>query len=266
MFELIFYPFIASIAIAAIGGPLGSLIIWQRMAYFGESIAHSALLGVALAILLNVGNNLMIVVICCLMAVLLNQIHQHLQLSLNTLLAIMAHTSLAIGLVIISFIPDFRFNIEHILFGDLLTLNQKDFFIVGTVCLMTAIFLASQWQKLIALAANEELAFVEGLNTRRLQLILMVMMAIVIAIGIKAVGILLIVSLLIIPAATARRWVGSPEAMAISGSVIGMCAICLGLLLSYIADTPSGPSIVAIAGVMYFLSQLLLSVKKQTGK
>jgi len=263
MFDLIFYPTLIGIFIAAIGGPLGSLIIWQRMAYFGESIAHSALLGVALAILFKIDMAIMVAVVCCLMAVMLSKLQKHLQLSLNTLLAIMAHTSLAIGLVILSLIPNFRFNVESFLFGDLLILGQGDFLPIAAVCAITLIFLLWQWPKLIALVANEELAFVEGVNTQRLQLGLMVVMAMVIAMGIKAVGVLLIVSLLIIPAATARKWVGSPEAMATGASLLGVASVGMGLLMSYFADTPAGPSIVATAGTLYFISQLLLLFKSE---
>jgi len=263
MIDLIFYPALAGILLALIGGPLGSFVIWQRMAYFGESIAHSALLGVALAIFLNINVTFMMLCVCCTMALFLSQIQKHFQLSLNTLLAIMAHTSLATGLIIIGLIPGFRLDINSFLFGDLLAINKNQFILIAFVSFITLLFLIFQWRKLIALVANEELAFVEGIHTNRLQLLLLLCMAIVVAIGIKAVGVLLIVSLLVIPAATSRKWVRSPEAMAILASFLGMAAIGGGLLLSYKVDTPAGPGIVAVAGFMYFASQLLLFIQKQ---
>ncbi len=263
MFELILFPCLAGLTLALVGGPLGAFVIWQRMAYFGESIAHSALLGVALAILLNIPMNLSIVLICCAMAVLLSVVQKQLQLSLNTLLAILAHTSLATGLVIISLLPDFRLDINSFLFGDLLAVGQQDFLLVLLVATGVLIFLVSQWQALIALVANEELAFVEGRNTRLLQILLMLSMALLVAIGIKIVGVLLVVSLLVIPAATSRKWTRSPEAMALSASVLGVVAVMAGLALSWKVDTPAGPSIVALAGAIYFFSQLLLLTKRQ---
>jgi zinc transport system permease protein len=262
MIELVLYPCLAGILLALIGGPLGSFVIWQRMAYFGESIAHSALLGVAIAIFLNINMTVTMLIICCSMAVLLSQVQKNFQLSLNTLLAIMAHTSLATGLVIVSLIPGFRLDINSFLFGDLLAIGQHEFLLITLVSVIGFGFILSQWQKLISLAANEELAFVEGVNTSRLQLLLLLCMAVVIAIGIKAVGVLLIVSLLVIPAATSRRWANSPEMMAFLASILGVVAILAGLAMSYYVDTPAGPCIVAIAGFMYFVSQLFLLLKK----
>jgi len=262
MIELIFFPCLAGMLLALIGGPLGSFIVWQRMAYFGESIAHSALLGVAIAIFLNVNVTATMLMVCCAMAVSLSQLQKHFQLSLNTLLAITAHTSLASGLVIISLVPGFRLDINSFLFGDLLAISKQGFILVALVSAIGFIFILSQWQKLISLAINEELAFVEGVHTDRLQLLLLLCMAIVVAIGIKAVGVLLIVSLLVIPAATSRKWAKSPEAMAIIASILGVAAVLAGLAMSYYVDTPAGPSIVMIAGFMYFASQLILLLKK----
>ncbi len=262
MMTLILFPCLAGILLALIGGPLGSFVIWQRMAYFGESIAHSALLGIAIAIFLNINITATVVIVCCAMAMSLSQLQKRFQLSLNTLLAIMAHTSLASGLVIISLIPGFRLDINGFLFGDLLAVGKNELLLVALVSAVSFVFLISQWQKLISMAANEELAFVEGVNTHRLQLLLLLCMAIVVAIGIKAVGVLLIVSLLVMPAATSRKWVRSPEAMAILASILGMIAVIAGLTMSYYLDTPAGPSIVMAAGFMYFASQSILILRK----
>jgi len=262
MIEIILYPCLAGILLALIGGPLGSFVIWQRMAYFGESIAHSALLGIAIAIFLNINMTATMLFVCCAMAAVLSQVQKKFQLSLNTLLAIMAHTSLATGLVIISLIPGFRLDINSFLFGDLLAIGKHEFILIALVSIVSFVFISSQWQKLISLATNEELAFVEGINTSRLQLLLLLCMAVVVAIGIKAVGVLLIISLLVIPAATSRKWVRSPEAMAMLASALGVVAVLAGLAMSYYGDTPAGPSIVAIAGFMYFFSQLFLVLKK----
>jgi len=262
MIDLIFYPALAGVVLALIGGPLGSFVIWQRMAYFGESIAHSALLGVAIAIFLNINMTATMIVICCAMAILLSQVQKYFQLSLNTLLAILAHTSLASGLVIISLVPNFRLDINSFLFGDLLAIGKQEFVLILLVSAISFIFLFSQWQKLISIAANEELAFVEGVHTNRLQLLLLLCMAVVVAIGIKAVGVLLVVSLLVIPAATSRKWVHSPETMALLASALAVIAVLAGLAMSYYVDTPAGPSIVMIAGFMYFASQMILLIKK----
>jgi len=261
MMDLLLYPVLAGLLIALIGGPLGSFVIWQRMAYIGESIAHSALLGVALGIWFDINITVMVMIVCCCLALLLTHIQKFLRLSLNTVLAIMAHTSLAAGLVIISLVPNFRLDINSFLFGDLLAIAKHDLVIMACMIALLLAFLLMYWRKLVSLAANEELASVEGIDTKALQLSLNLALALLVAVGIKMVGVLLIVSLLIIPAATSRKWVTSPEGMAMLASVIGLCSVLAGLSVSYAADTPAGPTIVALSGGVYFLSQLLLQIK-----
>lgn len=262
MIELLLFPILAGTLLATVGGPLGSFIIWQRMAYVGESIAHSALLGVALGIWFNISINIMVVMVCCCLALLLDHMQRFLRLSLNTVLAILAHTSLAIGLMIISLVPSFRLDINSFLFGDLLTVDQQSLWIMAIISLGILLFLFACWRNLVSLAANEELAVVEGAPVRTLQMALNLALALLVAVGIKIVGVLLIVSLLIIPAATSRKWVNSPEAMATLASFLGFAYVLSGITLSYFADTPAGPSIVAIAGASYFISQLVLLIKR----
>lgn len=261
MMDLLLYPVLAGLLIALVGGPLGSFVIWQRMAYVGESIAHSALLGVALGIWFDINITVMVMIVCCGLALLLNHIQKFLRLSLNTVLAIMAHTSLATGLVIISLVPNFRLDINSFLFGDLLAIAKQDLVVMACMAALLLAFLIVYWRKLVSVAANEELASVEGVNTRALQLSLNLALALLVAVGIKMVGVLLIVSLLIIPAATSRKWVTSPEGMAILASIIGLSCVIAGLAVSYIADTPAGPTIVALSGGVYFASQLFLKIK-----
>lgn len=261
MMDLLLYPVLAGLLIALVGGPLGSFVIWQRMAYVGESIAHSALLGVAIGIWFDLNITVMVIIVCCCLALLLNHAQKFLRLSLNTVLAIMAHTSLAAGLVIISLVPNFRLDINSFLFGDLLAIAKQDLIVMAFMVALLLIFLVVYWRKLVSLSANEELASVEGINTQALQLLLNLALALLVAVGIKMVGVLLIVSLLIIPAATSRKWVSSPEGMAILASVVGLCCVLAGLSVSYMADTPAGPTIVALSGSVYFVSQLLLQIK-----
>lgn len=256
--ELLLYPLLAGVLIALVGGPLGSFIVWQRMAYVGEGIAHSALLGVALGVWLDYPVMLMVMAVCCGLAILLNRLQKFLGLSINTILAIMAHTSLATGLVIISLLPQLRLDINSLLFGDLLMTSKDTLLLMAGVVSAIFIFLLRYWQALVALCANEELAAVEGYPTQHLQLALNLALAFLVAVGIKAVGVLLIVSLLIIPAATSRKWVDSPEQMAVAASLIGILAVIGGLAFSYQVNTPAGPTIVALAGFGYFFSQVLL--------
>lgn len=262
MIDVIFYPLLTGLVLAMVGGPLGAFVIWQRMAYFGESMAHSALLGVALAVIFHLDIYTMIFIVCCSMALLLYVLHKKPGLSMNTVLAIMAHTFLATGLVLISLVPDFRLDIDSFLFGDLLAVGEREFALIAAAVSIVSGFLLWHWKSLIALVANEELACVEGIQTSRLQLCLMLALAILVAVGIKAAGVLLVISLLIIPAATSRNWVQSPEGMALLASLFGGMAVVGGIWLSALADTPAGPGIVAMAGFGYFLSHIILLLKQ----
>lgn len=262
MIDVVLYPLLAGIVLALAGGPLGSFVIWQRMAYFGESMAHSALLGVAFAVVFHLDIHIMILVVCCTMALLLYVLHKKPGLSINTVLAIMAHTFLATGLVLISLVPDFRLDLDSFLFGDLLAVGKQDFLLMGAIVLAIVIFLLYRWNDLVALVTSEELARVEGVNTARLQLCLMLALAVLVATGIRAAGVLLVISLLVIPAATSRSWVKSPEMMACVASLLGGLAVAGGVLLSATIDTPAGPGIVAVAGFGYFLSQAILLLKR----
>ena len=253
LYSIVLYPLLAGMTLALAGGPLGSFIVWQRLVNFGESMAHAAVLGVAIGIIFNTHSSISIFVTCCVMGFFLLRLQKMSPLAMNTLLAILAHTALAAGLVMVSLIPNYRIDLNALLFGDLLAVGQKEFLIIAGVVSLLFVFIVTQWKALVALIADEELAFVEGINTDRLKMLMIISLATIVAIGIKVVGILLITSLLIIPAATTRQLSRSPEQMAILASVVGLLAVLFGMMMSVYIDTPTGPSIVLVAGVLYFL-------------
>ncbi|MBD7976688.1 zinc ABC transporter permease subunit ZnuB [Serpens gallinarum] len=244
---------LAGLALALVAGPLGSFVVWRRMAYFGDTLSHGALLGVALGLILNISPALAVTVGCVLLAILLLGLQQRQPLASDTLLGILAHSTLSLGLVAISFM-EVRIDLMAYLFGDLLAVGPTDLaWILGGSALVL-LLLIPLWRPLLAITVHEELARVEGLPVAAIRLALMLLIAVVIAVAMKIVGVLLITSLLIIPAAAAQRHAYTPEQMALGASVLGLLAVCAGLALSWYQDTPAGPSIVVSAAALFLLS------------
>ncbi len=251
MAEFMIYALLGGLGVAAISGPLGCFVVWRRMAYFGDTLAHSALMGIALGLLLDINMNIAIATVCIFIAIALVMLLKQRQLASDTLLGILAHSSLSIGLVAVSFIDDVRIDLTGYLFGDLLAISSTDLAWIYGGALLVGTLLALLWRPLLMMTIHEELAKVEGLPVDWLRLILMLLFSIVIAVAMKIVGVLLITAMLIIPAATARRLSHTPEAMAVNASIIGMLSVVAGLILSYLADTPAGPSVVVSAFVLF---------------
>jgi zinc transport system permease protein len=260
-YDFIIYALIGGLGVATVAGPLGAFVVWRRMAYFGDSLAHSALLGVALGILFDLHLNLAVIACCVLLALILVALQKQRFIATDTLLGIMAHSTLSLGLVTLSFIEGARLDLMEYLFGDLLAISTMDlvWILAGGAAVLITIRLF--WEPLLAITINEELAQVEGVNVNRTRLILMILIAVVIAVAMKIVGILLITSLLVIPAASARRLATTPEQMAIFASLLGCIAVVAGIAGSWNWDTPAGPSVV-VAALIEFIVIYLLPVRK----
>lgn len=265
MIDFIAYALAAGVMIAAVAGPLGSFVVWQRLAYFGDTLAHSALLGIALGLTLDLDNNFATLLSCLLLALILVFLQLRPQLATDSLLGILSHGSLAIGLVGISLSDSTRLDLNAYLFGDLLAVNSSDLIIIAIIMAGILIMLWRNWNNFLNLTVNEELTAVEGVNVIALKLILMLMIALLVAVSMKIVGVLLITALLIIPAASARRLARSPEQMAIGATVLGTISVLAGLAGSLQWDTPAGPSIVVAATVLFFLIQCLPVGRQSAG-
>ncbi len=245
---------IAGIGFALVTGPLGCFIVWRRMAYFGDTMAHSALLGVALSFVFNLNLMVGVIAVALMVSFALMILEKRQSLSADALLGILSHSTLALGLVIVSLMTSVRIDLMALLFGDILAVTTTDIQMVyglGAVVLGILIWF---WRPLIAATVNVELAQAENMEPQRTRFILMVLLALLIAIAMKIVGILLITALLIIPAATARRFAATPEIMAVLASILGVVAVIGGLYGSLYYDTPSGPSIVVAALVIFLIS------------
>jgi zinc transport system permease protein len=245
---------LASLGVAAIAGPLGSFVVWRRMAYFGDTLSHSALLGVTLGFLLGVDPTIGIVGICAAIALLLALGQRQSVLASDTLLGILSHSALSLGLVSLAFMETLRVDLIGYLLGDVLSVSWSDIAIVYIGGALVLGCLTWLWRPLLAITVHEDLARVEGVPVRRVQIAFMMIIAVTIAIAMKVVGLLLITSLLIIPAAAARVLSRTPEQMAIVASIAGMLAVLGGLAGSFQWDLPSGPAIVTSAGILFAAS------------
>ncbi len=247
---------VAGIGIAAVSAPLGCFIVWRRMAYFGSTIAHSGLLGVALGLLLSINLTVGVVMVSLALAGLLVGLQRQRLLPTDTLLGILAHVALAAGLIAASQVSGGRLDLMGYLFGDILAVTGNDLvWIYGAGAAILGVTLWI-WRPLLALSLHEELAQAEGVNTRLVGGLFMVLLALTVAIAMKLVGILLIASLLVIPAAAARPFARTPEQMAVLAGLAAVAAVAMGIGASLAADTPAGPSIVMALAVLFALSLL----------
>ncbi|NMD09120.1 MAG: iron chelate uptake ABC transporter family permease subunit, partial [Phyllobacteriaceae bacterium] len=212
MLDILVEPFfqralLAGLAVALVAGPIGCFIVWRRMAYFGETLAHAGLLGAGLGLLFNVNIALGAIVVAMVLALVLIVLKRQQQLAVDTILGILSHTALALGIVVIGLVTGAVTGHLDILFGDVLTVSTRDVWTIWGVAALAMILLASLWRNMIAISVHEDLARAEGINVQRAELLFTLLIAFVTAISMKIVGLLLITALTVIPAAAARRLV-----------------------------------------------------------
>lgn len=253
--QLLLPAWLGGLIIATVAGPLGSLLVWRRMSYFGDTLAHGALLGVALTLITGLPLPLAILLACLGMAAGLHLLTGR-DLGHDTLLTLLAQGALALGLIAAAQ-AGLRVDLMAFLFGDLLALAPDDLLWLAGGAVGVLATLALSWRSLLSVAVHGELAAVEGLPVRRLDALLMVLLALAVAGTMKAVGILLTTALLVMPAATARRLARSPEQMVLVAGVLGGVAVTGGLIASVLTDAPAGPAIVALAFALFLLSRLM---------
>ena len=257
---------IAGVGIAIIAGPLGCLVIWRRLSYFGDTLSHSALLGVTLAYAFSINITLSVFVISSVVAILLINLQKRTKLAGDSLLGLLAHSTLAIGLVLIGFLSSIRFDLMGLLFGDILAVTTDDIALVwiGGIIILGILYFI--WKSLFSATVNYDLAAAEGMRPEISNLIFTLLLAAVIALSIKMIGALLITGLLLIPAAIARNLSNSPKQMIIVAILAGIASVVLGLFTSLELNTSSGPSIVVVSLALFILSLIPLEIRGQLQK
>lgn len=250
---------LAGVGIAAVAGPIGCFVVWRRMAFMGDTMAHSALLGATLAMVAGVLPEVGVFVVAAGLALCLLVLQARGDLASDTLLGFLSHASLAVGLVVISLMPFLRVDLLGLLFGDILSVSRLELLIIYGGGAVGLSILAWIWRPLFADTVSPDLARAENLQADRARLVFLLLLAGVIAVAIKLVGVLLITALLIIPAASSRRFARDPITMVGVAVGVGVTAAVTGLYGSLMFDTPSGPSIVVAAALIFLISRLIPS-------
>jgi zinc transport system permease protein len=251
----------AGLIIAAVTAPLGCFVVWRRMAYFGDAIAHSALLGVLIGIYFDLHLNLAIVPVALAFALLLNWLQKHTHFSTDTLLGIVAHIALASGVLAVALTPDLQVDLMAYLFGDILAVSPDDLIPMYIYAAVTLFVLKICWRPFVLMTLQEDVARVRGIDVDRFRLILMAMVAVTVAIAIKLVGLLLITSMLVIPAATARFMARSPVQMAWLAFLVAAIAVSVGLKAAWVIDAPAGPAVALTLGIFFLLVYVAMRLK-----
>ena len=257
---------IAGVGIAIVVGPLGCFVIWRRLSYFGDTLSHSALLGVTLAYSFSLNISLSVFIVSAAVALLLINLQKRTKLAGDSLLGLLAHSTLAIGLVLIGFLSYIRFDLMGLLFGDILAVTIEDIALVwvgGFVILGILYFI---WKSLFSATVNYDLSAAEGMKPEVSNFIFTLLLAGVIALSIKMIGALLITGLLLIPAATARNISNSPNQMVFLATLVGIISVIAGLFTSLELNTSSGPTIIVVALILFIVSLVPLEIKGQLQK
>ena len=257
---------IAGIGIAIIAGPLGCLVIWRRLSYFGDTLSHSALLGVTLAYAFSTNITLSVFIISSVVAILLINLQKRTKLAGDSLLGLLAHSTLAIGLVLIGFLSSIRFDLMGLLFGDILAVTTEDITLVWIGGIIILGILYYIWKSIFSATVNYDLAAAEGMRPEISNFIFTLLLAAVIALSIKMIGALLITGLLLIPAAIARNLSNSPKQMIIISVLAGITSVVIGLFTSLELNTASGPSIIVVSLALFVLSLIPLEIRGQLQK
>ena len=242
---------LAGFALSLVAAPLGCFVVWRRMAYYGEAVAQAGLIGIAVGLAFSLNLTASVLGMTLVVSVLLVALGRQQVVPFDSLLGLLAHAALAIGVIAASLVRGPQLDFTAFLFGDIFAVSSAELnwiYAGGALALAALIFI---WRPLLSLAVHEDLAAAEGAPVERVKLIFVLILALVVAIAIKIVGVLLTIAFLIMPASVARPLSETPEQMAVFAAVFGTLSVALGLFLSVSFDTPGGPSIVVVLALFF---------------
>jgi zinc transport system permease protein len=257
---------IVGIGIALIAGPFGCFVVWRRLSYFGETLSHSSLLGVTLGYIFSINISITVFLVSITVAIMLLYLLEKTELPSDSLLGLLSHASLSLGLLVVGYLSFIRFDIMGLLFGDILAVNKIDVLVIWTIGPLILLVFYGIWPYLLAGTVNRDIAASENMKPKRYDIIFIILLSGIIAISIKMIGILLITGLLIIPAALARNLSTNPIQMLFIASMAGVISIVIGLYTSLGLNTSSGPSILVAASLLFIISLLPITKRIFVGK
>ena len=249
---------IGGLLTGALGGLLGSVAVLRELSFFSDALGHSALLGITVGILIGVNPTLVLIPFAVVFAILVNQLVERSSLPTDALLNIVYSTSLAAAILFLSLVESYRGGIRQLLFGDILGVSTLDLIVIGMLLAAALIYLSLSMRAQVLLTLNQDLAGAVGVQTRWHRLAFIVLLAVVVAVSIKAVGVLLISAFVVIPSCAGRLLCRRFPIYVFVSSILGGTCALLGLLASGLTNLPSGPSVVMVQ-FLGFLIALILS-------
>jgi zinc transport system permease protein len=241
--------------LGAAAGPVGCFVLWRRMAYLGESVAHMGLLGAAIGLLTGVAPLLGVGVLAVTAALIMARAADG-AIPAGTFVGIVGHVGLALGFILLASMETVRTDLLGYLFGDVLALSNADLVEIAGASFAVLLATCYFWRGWLIATVNADIARAESRVNRLADVIFLVLVAALVAVGLRVVGALLIVALLIIPPAAARPLSRTPEVMAILAAFIGAASAPLGLAAAYVKDIPAGPSIVLTTAAIFVATSL----------
>jgi len=258
-FDFIKYNFmknaiVAVLLITPLLGMLGTMAVNNKMAFFSDALGHSAFTGIALGVLLGIENNLIsMIAFGIFLALIITRVKSSKVASADTVISVFSSTAIALGLVILSFGGKFS-SYSQYLIGDILSITPSELLLLFVCLVVVTIVWGLIYNKLLLVSINEDLAASRGIKTVWVENIFVVLVAVVVMLSIKWVGILLINSLLILPAAAARNVSkNSKQYMSFSIIIALLCGL-FGLIISFYINTSAGATIVLLCAVVFFIT------------
>ena len=262
-YEFMKHAFLAILIITPLFGLLGTMIVNNRMAFFSEALGHSAFTGIAIGVIFGLGDtNVSMVIFAIIFALALNKIKRMKTISTDTIISVFASLSTSIGLVILSKGGNFA-KYSTLLVGDILSISEREILLLLVVFIATFVFWIVAFNQLHALSINEALAKSKGIPVVLIDNLFVILIAVIVMLSIKWVGILIINALLILPAAASRNLASDMREYHIFSVAIAMFSGILGLMLSYYNATATGPTIVIVSSVIFFATLVVRRYVKQ---
>jgi zinc transport system permease protein len=253
---------LAGLIMVVIAAPMGCLMVWQRLAFLSDTLGHAAVLGVGLGLMLQLEPIFGVLAVALVIVFSLSRVSSFNSALSETTLAIISHTGLAGGIILVGLLPGPAVNLEAILFGDLLATTSADLLNLLLTTVLLLVLLLRHWRAFVAVSVSREIAQAEGIEVRRIQFLMYIMIALLVAVMMKVMGVLLIAAMLVIPTTSARLFSRSPEQMVYISGLYGLFALGGGITSSFHFDWQTGPAIVVSATVLLLLTLAVTRVIK----
>jgi zinc/manganese transport system permease protein len=252
---------IGGLLTGCLGGLLGSFAVLRQLSFFSDALGHSALLGVSIAVLLNLNPTLVLIPFAVLFALLVNQLVQRSRLPTDALLNIVYSSSLAFAVVVLSLVESYRGGIQQLLFGDILGISWGDLWVIGGLLVLAVGYVTVSLRAQVLLTLDDDLAGAFGVRVNAHRLAFIILLGVVVAVSVKAVGVLLISAFVVIPACASRLVSRRLPLYVLGASLLGGLCALVGLLASGLTNLPSGPCVVIVQFTGFVLA-LLVSLRR----